>query len=163
MEMREVRTDIERRCRTTIRRVYVPLCVAMVVTLVACEKTPIPLVPSEITHAQTPHAQSASPRLDTFLGETRHDDEEQVAQKIAFIMEQSVQETPRKYGTAIRDAQPKAHGCVKAQFHVDDSIPPVLAKGVFQPGHTYEAWIRFSKAAPILARLTSPVTAEGWQ
>lgn len=125
----------------------VTLVLAMVVTLVACEKTPASLAHAERPDAQRPHAQISYPRIDTFLGEQLHEDEEQVAQKIAVLMEQAIQETPRKYGMAIRDAHPKAHGCVQAQFHVERNLPSGLATGVFQPGHTYEAWIRFSNSS----------------
>jgi len=79
----------------------VTLLLAMVGTLVVCDKTPTSLAHSERSDAQRLHAQIPYPRIDTFLGEQLHDDEEQVAQKIALLMEQAVQETPRKYGTAI--------------------------------------------------------------
>lgn len=144
--VRPSRTDIEGTSGTWLRQMPVTLLLAMVGTLVACDKTPTSLAHSERSDAQRLHAQIPYPRIDTFLGEQLHDDEEQVAQKIALLMEQAVQETPRKYGTAIRDAHPKAHGCVQAQFHVDRSLPAGIATGVFQPGHTYEAWIRFSNS-----------------
>jgi hypothetical protein len=43
-----------------------------------------------------------------------------------------------------RDAHAKAHGCVGAVFSVRDESPPPLPMGVFQPGVSYQAWIRFS-------------------
>ena len=46
----------------------------------------------------------------------------------------------------IRDAHPKAHGCVKASFRVLPDLPKDLAKGVFQPGKSYCAWVRFSNS-----------------
>jgi hypothetical protein len=49
---------------------------------------------------------------------------------------------------AIRDAHPKAHGCVRADFKVADNIPENLAKGVFSKGGNYKAWIRFSNGSP---------------
>lgn len=45
---------------------------------------------------------------------------------------------------ARRDAHPKAHGCVRAEFRVEPDLPPALAQGAFVPGATYRAWIRFS-------------------
>ena len=48
----------------------------------------------------------------------------------------------------VRRAQhPKHHGCVKAEFVVDDSVPRDFAHGLFsQSGRRYPAWIRFSNA-----------------
>jgi catalase len=46
-----------------------------------------------------------------------------------------------------RDAHAKAHGCVKASFNVDNDLPEDLRVGIFKPGQTYRAWIRFSNAA----------------
>jgi hypothetical protein len=50
-------------------------------------------------------------------------------------------------GSARRDAHPKAHGCVKAEVHILDRLPASLAKGMFIPGKTYQAWIRFSNGS----------------
>ncbi len=52
-----------------------------------------------------------------------------------------------KGGLAHRDAHPKAHGCVKAQFRVLDDVPPALRKGVFAAPRTFDAWIRFSNGS----------------
>src|SRR5215831_11022699 len=49
---------------------------------------------------------------------------------------------------AHRDAHPKAHGCVKAEFTVEDDLPLDLQHGVFVPGAKYPALIRFSSADP---------------
>lgn len=43
-----------------------------------------------------------------------------------------------------RDAHPKAHGCVKGEFAIEPDLTPDLAKGAFQPGARYRAWVRFS-------------------
>lgn len=49
-----------------------------------------------------------------------------------------------------RDAHPKMHGCVQAEFRIDDDVPDDLQHGVFaRPGKTYLAWIRFSNAVGI--------------
>ena len=51
---------------------------------------------------------------------------------------------------ALRDAHPKHHGCVRAQFIVEGDSSPALAPlrhGVFaRPGHVYRCWVRFSNA-----------------
>jgi len=46
----------------------------------------------------------------------------------------------------IRDAHPKAHGCVRASFRVTPDLPAELAEGVFAPGKSYCAWVRFSNS-----------------
>jgi Catalase len=61
-----------------------------------------------------------------------------------------IEESIRKQysaGSARRDAHPKAHGCVMAEFHVVDQLPETLSKGMFVPGKTYQAWIRFSNGS----------------
>lgn len=43
-----------------------------------------------------------------------------------------------------RDAHPKQHGLVKATFTVAEDLPANLQHGVFVPGKSYPAWVRFS-------------------
>jgi hypothetical protein len=46
-----------------------------------------------------------------------------------------------------RDAHPKMHGCVQAEFIVDEIVDPGLRHGVLEtPGAAYSAWVRFSNA-----------------
>jgi hypothetical protein len=80
------------------------------------------------------------------LGEHPYPNEMRIADELSTAIEESIR---KQYGvgTARRDAHPKAHGCVKAQFSVLDSIPDNLAEGIFIPGKTYEAWIRFSNGS----------------
>ncbi len=47
-------------------------------------------------------------------------------------------------GIMRRDAHPKMHGVVKAEFIVEPGLPPELAVGVFSRPGTYQAWIRYS-------------------
>ena len=63
------RTDIEGTRGTWLRQMPVTLLLAMVGTLVACDKTPTSLAHSERSDAQRLHAQIPYPRIDTFLGE----------------------------------------------------------------------------------------------
>jgi hypothetical protein len=83
------------------------------------------------------------PDVDSGLGEHLHPNEKVLAHQIADAIEKSIREQSQA-GHARRDAHPKAHGVVRAEFHVNASIPNDLAKGIFIPGKTYEAWIRFS-------------------
>ncbi|GEM_PF-398891 len=43
-----------------------------------------------------------------------------------------------------RDQHPKQHGCVWAEFIVEDNLPENIRVGVFKEPKTYKAWIRFS-------------------
>lgn len=83
--------------------------------------------------------------IDAALGEVLQPNEEQLAQEIAATVAANIQRGPRP---ALRDAHPRAHGCVQASFRVDDGLPPHLAQGVFVPGKSYPALIRFSNGNP---------------
>lgn len=50
-------------------------------------------------------------------------------------------------GIARRDAHPKAHGCVRGRFTVEDELPDHLARGTFVPGAEYDAWVRYSNGS----------------
>ncbi|MCU4526589.1 catalase family protein [Acinetobacter pittii] len=86
------------------------------------------------------------PEIDAVLGEKLQPNEELLAQNIAQVIEKSIREQYTA-GNALRDAHPKAHGCVRADFHVSKNIPAQFAKGVFIPDQSYQAWIRFSNAS----------------
>jgi hypothetical protein len=47
-------------------------------------------------------------------------------------------------GIMRRDAHPKMHGVVKAEFTVQPDLPQELRVGIFAQPRTYRAWIRFS-------------------
>lgn len=66
--------------------------------------------------------------------------------KIVQLVEHQVR-TAAKKRPARRDAHPKAHGCVQADFKVLDNLPPALRAGVFSTPRTYKAWIRFSNGS----------------
>jgi len=88
----------------------------------------------------------AYPEIDPVLGEKLQPNEELIAHNIAQVIEKSIREQYRA-GNALRDAHPKAHGCVRAEFHVSKNIPTQFTKGIFIPDQTYQAWIRFSNAS----------------
>jgi hypothetical protein len=52
----------------------------------------------------------------------------------------------KDYPTGImrRDAHPKMHGVVKAEFIVEPDLPAEMRIGIFREPRTYQAWIRFS-------------------
>jgi Catalase len=53
-------------------------------------------------------------------------------------------------GLMPRDAHPKMHGLVQAEFTVHADIPVALKAGIFAEPRTYEAWVRFSNASGTL-------------
>ncbi len=87
------------------------------------------------------------PVPDAFLGERLHPNEEALAERLASVIDETIR---RQYkpGTARRDAHPKGHGCVRAEFRVDENLEPRFAKGVFIPGKVYQALVRFSNGNP---------------
>ena len=89
----------------------------------------------------------AYPSIDANLGEKLYPNEANLAENISDEIEQSIR---KKYaeGTALRDAHPKAHGCVRAEFRVQQKLPENLAQGIFISGKTYPAWVRFSNGSP---------------
>ena len=59
----------------------------------------------------------------------------------------------------LRDAHPKAHGVVRAEFIVLDDLPKELRHGVFKTPHTFEALIRFSASGSAVRADTIPERA----
>ena len=98
--------------------------------------------------AAPPAGSSLPVDFDAELGEHPWPGEQEATRSIAQAITEKVESTylPGKR-PARRDAHPKAHGCVRAMFEVDDSLAREFAQGVFQPGSRYAAWIRFSNGA----------------
>lgn len=121
---------------------------------------------SETLYSQTiPSVKSSSenidyPEIDTALGEKLQPNEDVIAHQITQVIEKSIREQYTA-GNALRDAHPKAHGCVRAEFHVFKNIPAQLAKGIFIPDKNYEAWIRFSNASNDASRADIEKDARG--
>ena len=87
-------------------------------------------------------------QLDTELGESAWPDEEGFAARIAENIRTSiVRRYPPERRPARRDAHPKAHGCVRAEVSVRADLPASFAHGVFVPGASYAAWVRFSNGS----------------
>lgn len=116
---------------------YLPLMTINIFNTIYADTSPItPESPKAITY----------PNIDRGLNESLYPDEEITAKKIADIIEKSIR---KEYSTgiALRDAHPKAHGCVRAEFKIAEALPKELAQGIFLPGKTYQAWIRFSNGS----------------
>ncbi len=58
-----------------------------------------------------------------------------------------IREQAKQGPIATRDAHAKAHGCVRAKFVVEASLPAEYRQGVFQENAEYDAWIRYSNGA----------------
>ncbi len=95
--------------------------------------------------AKGPGSMTTDVEIDPQLGESGWPGEAEATRSIADVIARTIEERyPAEKRPARRDAHPKAHGCVRASFTVDDTVPENLAQGVFIPGRSYEAWIRFS-------------------
>lgn len=83
----------------------------------------------------SPNAQEAVPP-----GEERYTND-----LLARLKAKLVEDNPA--GIMRRDAHPKMHGVVKAEFIVEPNLPPQMRIGMFSEAKTYPAWIRFSNGA----------------
>lgn len=105
---------------------------------------------------------ATSVEIDADLGESRWPGEAAAAESIASLIQASLEKTyPPGKRPVRRDAHPKAHGCVRSTFAVNAELPENLAQGTFVPGHTYDAWIRFSNGASDPARADAKGDARG--
>lgn len=122
------------------------LILGLLISLTACSK---PSVSSYQAYHQVlldKHGERPYPQPDTLIGEKLYEHEEEVAYKIADQVLDSIDRVYQQHGMVSRDAHAKAHGCVKAKFHVYQDLSPFLEKGVFSRGQTYDALIRFSNS-----------------
>jgi hypothetical protein len=79
------------------------------------------------------------------MPEARRDDKIEIGKVIETLVDQVEHDYPPP--RVKRDAHPKMHGCVQAEFHVEKALPAHLQHGIFKNlGHTYLAWVRFSNA-----------------
>ena len=130
------------------------LFVAIIMALVGCDT--LPTHPHDKVHKIhaaiiEQHQSSAYPVFDSnppYFSEQEYQDEQALAYLIA---DEAMYTVNRHYdddhGIASRDAHPKEHGCVKAEFHTYQDLNSNLAKGVFADGQAYEALIRFSNSS----------------
>ena len=80
------------------------------------------------------------------LEEVPADEAKDIAAAVAIGAGFMAKHYPEGVRPALRDAHPKAHGCVKARFTVADSLDAPYRKGVFAEARSYDAWIRFSNS-----------------
>ena len=67
-----------------------------------------------------------------------------VTDVLARLKSQLIEEHPS--GTMPRDAHPKMHGLVEAEFIVHSDLPDACKIGVFAQAKTFKTWVRFSNA-----------------
>ena len=100
------------------------------------------------------------PSVNAQLGEHLYPDEKPIAEHLSAVIEDSIR---RQYtaGYARRDAHPKAHGCVTAEVHILEALPSGFSTGLFVPGKTYPATIRFSNGSQDATRADAKGDARG--
>jgi hypothetical protein len=85
----------------------------------------------------------------------RGDENSVVGSIVATLLQHLSQEHPPWRRPALRDAHPKHHLLVEAEFVVDEHVPDVFRHGVLaRPGTRFRAWIRFSSALKVRHDLT---------
>ena len=110
-------------------------------------KTPAPDNSAELLNRETPVEEPAL-EIDAGVGEKQWPQEVASQQRIAQAVVAMVQSTyDSGHRPAVRDAHPKHHGCVAASFEMNSSLPDKFQTGVFKPGKSYKAWIRYSNGS----------------
>jgi catalase len=85
---------------------------------------------------------------DENLGEKLFPNEEKIAFETADTIEKDLRKQYQT-GTVKRDVHAKLTGLVKAEFSINEGIPAHLAQGIFIPGKTYQAYIRYSNGSAL--------------
>jgi hypothetical protein len=83
---------------------------------------------------------------DAEIGESPWPDEEAATLAIKEIIEQTVRSRYTNNLPALRHVHPKAHGCVLADFRVNETLQDEHQHGIFKADAHYKAWIRFSNS-----------------
>jgi catalase len=81
-------------------------------------------------------------------GEVVPPGEAEATQAVLKLVEANVRAAFQTDPPARRDAHPKGHGVVKAEFRILDDLPPEFRIGLFATPRRYDAWIRFSNGNP---------------
>ncbi|WP_158639100.1 catalase family protein [Elioraea rosea] len=97
-----------------------------------------------MTHPET--AEGEPFRFAPVAGEAIPEGEPEAIGAVVAAIEAEVRSTAAT-GPARRDAHPKAHGCVRAEFRVLDGLPVHLRAGVFAEPRCYPAWVRLSNGS----------------
>ncbi len=82
--------------------------------------------------------------FDAELGESPWPEEGATTLAITESIQQTIKSRYANDLPALRHVHSKAHGCVLADFQVNKTLQDEHQQGIFQPGASYKAWIRFS-------------------
>lgn len=115
------------------------LWIGSLVLSLAAHANDSPLLSVESTNSSS----LADPVIDAALGERLNPTEKVLALEIANESEARMRRTFIMDGKD-PSLQFKKCGCIKAQFTILPQLPKALAHGVFVPGKSYDAWVRFS-------------------
>ncbi len=127
------------------RSAFLVLCAAVWLPGPGCRSSAGNHDSSHAKDGRSPAGATAVIEIDPDLGESRWPGEAEATRSITELISRTIEETyPPEKRPARRDAHPKAHGCVRANFAINAELPANLAQGAFVPGKTYDAWIRFS-------------------
>lgn len=144
-------------------------CATIVALLPCCDAGGQTTEVAATAGADDRHERISYPTPNPALGERLYPDEEQLARQIGEVIAASVSRRAAHDGKAVRDAHPKAHGCVTASFRVEDDLSfdgpggrtVDLARGAFKPGAVYDAWVRFSNSDADPARADTESDGRG--
>mgnify|MGYP003386566960 FL=1 len=82
--------------------------------------------------------------FDAELGESPWPEEGATTLAITESIQQTIKSRYANDLPALRHVHSKAHGCVLADFQVNQTLQDEHQHGIFQSGASYKAWIRFS-------------------
>lgn len=101
------------------------------------------LEPTRVRHTPAVAARAAPEKAF----EEIPDGEAEQIQAVADLTVELLDKRYRAPDRVLRGVHPKAHGCVKAVFEINEDVAEELRVGLFaKPGKRYKAWIRFSNA-----------------
>ena len=105
--------------------------------------------PQDSTIANTKLSDSQSAlasdiEFDAELGESPWPEEGATTLAITESIQQTIKSRYANDLPALRHVHSKAHGCVLADFQVNQTLQDEHQHGIFQSGASYKAWIRFS-------------------
>lgn len=88
-------------------------------------------------------AQREVPKKLEIAEEYEFADEQETAKELATVLQNAVAERYES-GAFKRDAHPKSHGCLKAEFSVNKNLDERLKVGIFSEERNYPAYVRYS-------------------
>ncbi|MFK8161772.1 MAG: catalase family protein [Lewinella sp.] len=90
----------------------------------------------------------STPRNPQLATEYPTKTEKKATEKVIGLLKERLEKDYPAPARTERDAHPKQHGLVKAEFIIEPDIPDNLKVGIFSEAKTYESWIRYSNLSP---------------